>query len=382
MTFLLITPFYRPGVGGSSRLLQDITDHMNATGHRMDVLTYGDPRLPQYQEFDSKQPYRIFRIKPRAGNGLSSVFMFFALLRLVLSRRYKRIFCGVAFPSAILAYALLKLFGIPYWVYSYSEDVTGVKDSRRKRALLTRALQHANHILVISNFTVNEIKALGVPEQKMTLVPPWIDAADYQAVSPECVDALRARLNLQGKRVLLTLARLTQRKGHDNIIKAIPQLCAQHPELHYLIVGAGDPTNLLDLAAAEGIRDRVTIVDYVSDADLPILFHMCEVYAMVSRWDPITKEVEGFGIVYLEAAACGKACVAGSQGGCADAVVDGVTGFVVDPTSPTEIETALDTLFSNADIRDAMGAEGRKRVVRDFDRTVLQQRAATILLTP
>jgi phosphatidylinositol alpha-1,6-mannosyltransferase len=382
MTILLITPFYRPGVGGSSRLLQDITDHMNAAGHRMDVLTYGDPSLAQNQEFDRNQSYRVFRIKPRTSNGMSSVIMFFTLLRLVLSRRYERIFCGVAYPSAILAYVVFKLSGVPYWVYSYSEDVTVVKDSGRKKTLLIRALQHADRILVISKFTLNEIKALGVPEQKMTLSPPGINAADYLAVSPECVDAMRARLNLQGKRILLTLARLSQRKGHDNIIKAIPKLCAQHPELHYLIVGSGDPKDLLDLAAAEGIRDRVTILDYVSDAELPVLFHMCEVYAMVSRWDPITKEVEGFGIVYLEAAACGKACVAGSQGGCPDAVEDGVTGFVVDPTSLTEIETALDTLINNADARRSMGAAGRQRVMHDFDRAILLERAAAILLTP
>ena len=380
MKFLLITPFYRPGVGGSARLLQDITDHINATGHRMDVLTYGDSRSSENREFDEKQTYKIFRIRPQSGAGMSSLIMFFTLLRLMMIGRYDRILSGVAFPSAVLAYAVSKLLGTPYFVYSYAEDVTCVKDSERKKTFLARALNHARQILVISKFTVNEIKALGVSDRNITLMPPGIEVSRYQGVSGQSIAAMRARFHLQDKRILLTLARLTTRKGHDNIIKALPRICAQYPDLHYLIIGYGDPEPLLTLASAEGIRDRVTIVDHVTDAELPIVFHMCDIFAMVSRWDPNSREVEGFGIVYLEAAACGKPCVAGSHGGCPDAVADKVTGFIVDPTSVKEIECALSALMSDPEASRTMGEEARKRVTNDFDREMLLERATAILL--
>ena len=146
------------------------------------------------------------------------------------------------------------------------------------------------------------------------------------------------------------------------VVRALPRLIRDIPDLHYLVVGKGDPDDLKALAASEGVADRITIVDYVSEGDLPTLYHLCDLYAMVSRWDPITKEVEGFGICYLEAGACGKPCVAGSVGGCGDAVEDGVTGLVVDPTDNDAVYEALRALLTDPDRSHVMGQAGRRRV--------------------
>ncbi len=373
MKILLVTPFYSPGAGGSSRLLQDVTDALTASGHTVEVLTYGvDPE--RCRAFDSAQRYPIHRILPHRLPGGSSVAMAARLLFLTLRGGYDVVVCGVAFPSAILAYAAQFLTRVPYVIYSHGEDVTMVQGERLKTALLARALRGARAIMTNSGFSRHEVEKLGALPQKVSCIPPGIDPAPYERTSRETVESLRARLGVQDGPLILTVARLTARKGHDMIIRALPELCRHIPDLHYLIVGHGDSEGLRSLAESGNVADRVIFVDYVPDADLPALYHLCDVYAMVSRWDPETRQVEGFGMVYLEAGACGKPCVAGSAGGSPDAVENGVTGFVVDPTCLDEVTGALKTLLTDTDLAAAMGAAGRVRVRECFQREMLLDR--------
>jgi len=251
-------------------------------------------------------------------------------------------------------------------VYSHGEDASPIKNTRGKRFFLARALQSASALLVNSRFTQGEIAAFGVEAERIAIVPPGIDPVPYGQVAPQDVAALRRRLGLEGKRVVLTIARLTERKGHDMIIRSLSQVRDAVPEVHYLIVGKGDTSVLQALAKSEGVESSVTIVPYIEESDLHALYHLCDVYAMVSRHDPITQEVEGFGIVYLEAGACGKPCVAGADGGAADAVVDGVTGFVVDPRDVGQITSALTTLLMDSPRMVSMGEAAHRRVWSDF----------------
>ncbi len=217
-----------------------------------------------------------------------------------------------------------------------------------------------------SSFTAGEAAWFGVPRDRILTISPGIDPVPYLGVSIEEVDALRLRFNLIGKRILLTLARLQVRKGHDMVVRALPAIAASIPDVHYLIVGKGDSARLEGIASELGVCDRLTVIDYVPAESLPVLFALCDVYVMVSRYDPETREVEGFGIVYLEAAACGKPSVAGNQGGCVDAVTDQQTGIIVDPTDVLAIERAVIRLLSNEEESRRMGIAGRERVCREF----------------
>ena len=197
-------------------------------------------------------------------------------------------------------------------------------------------------------------------------ISPGIDPVPYLGVSIEDVEALRSRFNLIGKTILLTLARLQVRKGHDMVVRSLPAIVASVPNAHYLVVGKGDSARLVTIASELGVCDRLTVIDYVPTENLPALFALCDVYVMVSRYDPETREVEGFGIVYLEAAACGKPSVAGNQGGCPDAVTDQQTGIIVDPTDVLAIERAVIRLLSNEEKSRRMGLAGRERVSKEF----------------
>jgi phosphatidylinositol alpha-1,6-mannosyltransferase len=262
---------------------------------------------------------------------------------------------------AILARAVRAVTRVPYAVYTHGEDVIAARTEARRGAL-SAALKAACVVMCNSRFSAAEAEWFGVPPSRILTISPGIDPEPYLAVTPAAVESLRTRFGLTGKKIILTLARMDVRKGHDMVVRALPAVAASIPNAHYLVVGKGDPGRLQGIAAELGVSDRLTVVDYVPTESLPALFALPDLYVMPSRFDPETRQVEGFGIVYLEAAACGKPSVAGNQGGCADAVVDQETGILVDPTDVPQIERAVIRLLSNDEESRRMGNAGRERV--------------------
>ena len=365
MRVLLATPLYGPLVSGSARLLQDVVEHLRASGHHVEVVTPDFPLLGDSKEFDDSQSYRIHRIRSSRIRGGSSIAMMTRMLTLCAGRKFDIVLCGFASPTAILALAVCVVTGVPYAVYTHGEDLIAARTAWRRGAL-SSALKAACVVMCNSCFTAGEAEWFGVPRDRILTISPGIDPVPYLGVSIEDVEALRSRFNLIGKKILLTLARLQVRKGHDMVVRSLPAIVASVPDVHYLVVGKGDPARLIAIASELGVSDRLTVIDYVSTESLPALFALCDVYVMLSRFDPETREVEGFGIVYLEAAACGKPSVAGNQGGCADAVTDQQTGIIVDPTDVPAIERAVIRLLSNEEESRRMGLAGRERVSKEF----------------
>jgi phosphatidyl-myo-inositol dimannoside synthase len=371
MKVLLVSALSYEGVAGSSAVIRGILEYLAQRGDHVEVLTYGAKRQTMRIRVDDEHDFVAHHVGASRLPGVSSVAMLAQLVWLGAGRRFDLILCGVASPSAILAYLARGITRSPYAVYSHGEDITEVKKCVGiKRLLLAPALRAASTIMANSHFTRDAIVAIGISRDRVLYMPPWVDRKRFDLVSPELIEQLRARWSLEGKRVVLTVARLAERKGHDTIIRALPSLCTEVPNVHYVIVGLGDQQALRRLAEEEGVANSITFIEYVPDSQLPALYHLCDVYAMVSRWDPMCDQVEGFGIVYLEAAACGKPTVAGSAGGCADAVQDGVTGLIVDPTSVAQTRDALRQLLTNPDRAAGMGQAGREWVRELFDREV------------
>jgi phosphatidyl-myo-inositol dimannoside synthase len=365
MRVLLATPTYSPFVSGSARLLQDIVEHLRANGHHVEVLTVNYEALGNTKEFDLSQSYRIHRASSWRIKGGSSLAMMFRMLMLCAGRKFDIVLCGFGYPTPILACMVCAITRVPFAVHALGEDLIAARHGPVRRAL-SIALKKACVVMCISRFTANEAELFGVPRDRTLTISPGIDPIPYFDVSIDDVKVLRSRFDLFGKKIILTLARLDVRKGHDMVVRSLPAIVACVPAVHYLIVGKGDPARLFDIASKLGVRDRLTVIDYVPTGDLPALFALCDVYVMVSRSDPETQEVEGFGIVYLEAAACGKPTVAGNQGGCPDAVADQETGFLVDCTDVPAIESAVIRLLSNEAESQRMGLAGKARVCKEF----------------
>jgi phosphatidylinositol alpha-1,6-mannosyltransferase len=365
MKVLLATPTYRPFVSGSSRLLEDIVLHLLAGGHHVEVVTVDFPLLGDSKQFDGLQSYRIHRVRAWPIRGGSSVAMTARMVALCARGQFDIVLCGFATPTAILARAVSVMTRVPYAVYTHGEDLIAAR-TKRLRGQLSKALRGACVVMCNSRFTASEAEWFGVPPARILTISPGIDPIPYIEVPVEDVEALRSQFNLIGKKVLLTLARLAVRKGHDTVVRSLPTIVASAPDVHYLVVGSGDPARLMGIASELGVSDRLTVIDYVPTKSLPALFALCDIYIMLSRSDPETREVEGFGIVYLEAAACAKPSIAGNQGGCADAVADQQTGILVDPLDVPATERAVIRLLSNEEESRRMGTAGRERVLKRF----------------
>jgi phosphatidylinositol alpha-1,6-mannosyltransferase len=164
---------------------------------------------------------------------------------------------------------------------------------------------------------------------------------------------------------LLTLARLDERKGQDMMIRAIPKILEAVPDLAYLVVGEGIMMERLwKLVSELRLESTVLFTGGVSDDDVLEYYRTCDVYAMPNR-TTVTGDTEGFGLVFLEAGACGKAVIGGKAGGVPDAIRDGETGFLVDGTSVDAIAGACIKLFEDQELRDRFGTNGLEHALQN-----------------
>ena len=200
--------------------------------------------------------------------------------------------------------------------------------------------------------------------QRMVRIAPGIDVEHF---SPVDSTKLREELNLEGKKVIVSVGRLVHRKGQDRLIESMPEIIKRVPNAHLLMVGKGPYLDhLAKLVATNKLEEHVSFIGRIQYAELPQFICAGDVFAMPSRSRLAGLEVEGLGIVYLEASACGLPVVAGSSGGAPDAVVQGVTGLVVDGTNNTEIADAIVALLNNPEEAKKMGAAGRQWIVDNW----------------
>lgn len=198
----------------------------------------------------------------------------------------------------------------------------------------------------------------------MVKIAPGIDVDHF---IPQDASQLRKELKLENKRVIVSVGRLVHRKGQDHLIQSLPEILKSVPDAHVLMVGQGPYlSHLKKLVARHNVADHVSFIGRIQYAQLPQYICAGDVFAMPSRSRFFGLEVEGLGIVYLEASACGLPVIAGSSGGAPDAVLNGVTGFVVDGQNNQEIAAAAIRLLGDLDGAKTMGAAGREWIIENW----------------
>ena len=166
-----------------------------------------------------------------------------------------------------------------------------------------------------------------------------------------------------------------KRKGHRNIVQALPKVLEKVPEAVYLIVGEGtEEDELRQLARHCGVEHQVIFAGSVSPEELPLYYNTGDVFIMTSREIEEEGDFEGFGIVFLEANACGKPVIGGNSGGVKDAIVEGETGLLIDPLNPAKIAAALIRLLTEKSLAGRLGKKGRERVEKELSWRTISQR--------
>lgn len=244
-----------------------------------------------------------------------------------------------------------------------------------KAARIRAALARASGVAANSRYTLGLLGPHLPDGLRCAVVPPPIPPQPEP--TPADLAAARALAGQDGP-VLLTLARLEPRKGVDMLIRALPKLAATHPGLTLLVAGDGpDRARLVALAAEAGVAGRVRFLGRVEDGMKAALFRSADLFAMPTRREGAS--VEGFGIVYLEAAWHGLPALAGRDGGAADAVADGETGLLCDGADPGAVAAALATLLADPDRLQTMGARAAARVRAEFLWPAVLPRYLTLL---
>ena len=225
--------------------------------------------------------------------------------------------------------------------------------------LRRRAIHQASKLFPVSRFTAGLLKELGASEANIVTVPNGTDPSRFR---PMDVDELKKRHGLSGRPVILSVGRLAPRKGFDTVIEALPRIIDDFPDVCYVLVGDGaDRERLEGLVAAKQLADSVRFIGRVDWSELPHWHNVADVFVTPSRHTP--PSVEGFGIVFLEANACGKPVIGARTGGIPDAVLDGETGLLVEADQPNELADALHRLLSDREFALRLGTFGRERVL-------------------
>ena len=365
---LLITNDFPPVVSGISTVFYQVWKRMDPEKHW--ILT---PNVEGGKEFDSGKNLKVIRHPALRGKSsfskiINSLIQFGYAKALVMFSGIKIIHAGQIWISGTIAFLLKVFFKRKYFLWVYGGETTPVY---MKNALTTywakKLLNNADKIVTNSKFCQKEFLDYGFPEEHCPIILPGVDVSVF--TPGEAPKELIQKWNPDGKKILLTVARVSERKGHDLVIRSLPKILESFPDVLYLIVGKGpDTERLRKLADDLGISDSVKFCGFVPDEDLPDYYRMSDIYVMPNReiFDT-TDSIEGFGISFVEASSCGKPVIGGKSGGAVEAVADGVSGYLVDPESVDEFTSAVLRLLSDQNLLKKIGDDGRKRAVEEMD---------------
>jgi phosphatidylinositol alpha-1,6-mannosyltransferase len=358
---LLITLEFPPQYGGVATVYEQL-GHA-APEHKFVVLapTHGDAA-----QYDEKQSMTIIREELLTTVGAGGWRGRIALRKLIkklpeIITQYEieLVLVGNILPLGTAALLLRRQKNIPYAVYCHGMDVLVAQRHWRKRWLVRHILRQADRVLTNSKFTQDVAITAGATQQQVHIIQP-LPTQRRQLVDSETRNHVCSSINAGGKRILLSVGRLVPRKGFDTVIAALPQIRAVTPDVMYVIVGNGpDLSRLQQLASEHGQTDAVRFVGSVAPNELAAYYELADVFLMVSR--QIGPDVEGFGIVALDAGVYGKPVIGGKSGGVGEAVIDGETGILVDPQDPTATAQAVITLLHDSAYAQKLGTNGLAR---------------------
>jgi phosphatidylinositol alpha-1,6-mannosyltransferase len=370
--YLVLTELFLPTKGGTAVWAAEVYKRLGGKG--IHIVTAD---VPGAEEIDASHPNTVHRLNLKRVPWIrpESLAMyakfFFKSLALALTHRFDAIHAFRALPEGLVAWAVARLTFRPVVIYAHGEELTTWGRGSKYEAMRF-ALRHADRVIANSEYTRDELRNMGVAQHRIVLIYPGVDTERFRPGLP--YEDLRSLIGMKpGQRLILSVGRLQRRKGFDQVVRAIPLLAKSGLDVHYALIGIGeDMAYLADLAQQSQVAERVHLLGHVSAKDLPRWYNACDVFAMPNR--EIDGDTEGFGMVFLEAAACGKPSIAGKAGGTGSAVIDGKTGLRVEAGFLEDVVKGLHKLLGDPECADRIGKEAFERIRREFDWGVVANR--------
>ncbi len=354
---VFVTRDYPPAHGGIQRFVAGLASALHAIGEPVWVVA---PHHAGDTAFDRSLPFAVTRLEP--GNRVAYAVRNARAVHEARSRlRDSRLIASLWQPSGYEA--LLANVGQPRNVTLIAHGSEIIKQRKGLRKTLATCILRRCNVIAVSRFTAAAVGEFGVTAQ---VIPPGVTIRSY----------VRKRA---GVPTILAVGRLIRRKGFDRLIEALPDLRRQFSQVHLDIVGDGpDRHYLRELAANTHVETSITFHDGVSDDALHELYARAWCFAMPNRTEG-DFDVEGLGIVFLEASLHGIPSIGGRHSGAEDAIVDGSTGILVDGRSLAEVTQALLTILSDSDLADRQGHAARERVEDEFDWRTIARRFVSVI---
>jgi phosphatidylinositol alpha-1,6-mannosyltransferase len=371
----LLTQIFPPESGGSGRWFWEAYRRLDPARVQIVAGNY-----PGADEFDCTHELRIHR-RPLAfaETGTLSLAGMRNYWRVVRELRaihrqspFEMLHCGRCITEGWVGWLFRRLTGVPYLCYVHGEDVnvslapgaTGVMTSRQHRWMAKRVLRDAALLIANSENSRRVLETYwNVAPDRIRVVHPGVDVEKF--VPAERSDAVRERFGWTDRTVVLTVGRLQRRKGHDMMLQALAALRMKHPELLYVVAGRGEELeSLRQLARSLGVENTVQFRTDADDDELVSLYQQCDLFVLPNR--AVGSDIEGFGMVLVEAQACGKPVIAGDSGGTRETMDVPQTGRIVRCEGGPELSDTLAELIVAPELQQSMGRAAREWVCQRF----------------
>ncbi|BCI53912.1 GDP-mannose-dependent alpha-(1-6)-phosphatidylinositol monomannoside mannosyltransferase [Mycolicibacterium litorale] len=371
---LLVTNDFPPRAGGIQNYLEAFVEHVVAAGAH-EVTVYA-PTWKNAEDYDRTAAFEVVR---HPGTLMLPEPSVAGRMRgLIAARDIDTVWFGAAAPLALLT-PIARRAGAGRVIASTHGHEVGWSMLPVARTALRRIGDTTDVVTFVSRYTRGRFASAFGPRAALEHLPPGVDT-DRFAPDPAARTELRARYGLGERPVVVCLSRLVPRKGQDMLIRALPAIRRRVPDAALVIVGGGPYRAALQRQAQQhGVDEHVRFTGGVPGEELPAHHAMADVFAMPCRTRGAGLDVEGLGIVYLEASACGVPVVAGRSGGAPETVRDGETGFVVDGTDTGAVATAVGDLLADPDRAAAMGGQGRRWALENWQWSTRAARLTELL---
>ena len=350
---LLLTENFPPKEGGSGRWFWELYSRLP---NDKVIIVAND--TPEGREFDKTHKLDVVRIELESTEwGLASTkglgFYWVTIrkvLKLIKKHGIEEVHCGRVIPEGVIARALKLLAGARYNCFVHGEDVETAATSREHSLLVKNVCKNASMLICNSENTANIVHKLGFDSgSKCEILHPGVDTSRFEVAAPDT--SFRQKMGWSGKRVLLTVGRLQRRKGQDFLIKTMPALLNEFPDLFYAVVGRGECYDeLISLVDQHKLHDNVCVYPDMDDEALIKCYQQCDIFILPNR--TIDNDIEGFGMVLVEAQVCGKPVIAGDSGGTRETMDIGKTGHIIDCSSTENLLNGLSPILRKPEIVD------------------------------
>lgn len=360
---LVITNDFPPRPGGIQTFVHGLLNGLNPDD--VVVLT---SKYKGWQDFDKVQKYKVFRYDTEMLLPTPAVTNY--AIKLIKEFQCESVLFGASAPLGLIA-AKLKNHGVKKTVALTHGHEVGWSFTPGLKQTFQKIVKDVDKLTYLTKYTYEKIKeAIPANElHKFEQLTPGIDIEMFNPNLKQSIEVknLKNRFRIEDKLIVACVSRLMPRKGQDTLIEIWPEIIKRIPNAHLLIVGGGSYKQALQKKTFDlEINNKVTLTGSVAWDQLPYFYACADLFAMPVRTRNFGFDVEGLGIVYLEASATAIPVIAGNSGGAPDAVIDGITGFVIDHDEKNILIEKIVTLLSNSELRNRLGKQGRSWIEKQW----------------